>query len=124
MLIKPIPSIHILAGLLVTAGLVACANPEGDQGHEQHHPGQSANAAGPGNAGESSSTGGMMGRGMTGASEGGPHTMDKDAMCAMYRGMRDAPSEQERQAMMERNMPGMSPEVRQQHMEMMQQQCQ
>lgn len=50
--------------------------------------------------------------------------MNKDAMCAMYRSMQNAPTEQDRQAMMERNMQGMSPEMRQRHMEMMRQQCQ
>lgn len=46
-----------------------------------------------------------------------------EAMCAMYRGMRDAPSEQERQARMEARMGGMAPAMRQQHMEMMRQRC-
>jgi hypothetical protein len=55
---------------------------------------------------------------------GGMQHMDKEAMCAMYRNMRDAPTEQARQAMMDRNMQGMPPEMRQQHMEMMRQQCQ
>jgi hypothetical protein len=38
--------------------------------------------------------------------------------------MRDAPDEQARQAMMERQMQGMSPQMRQQHLDMMRQQCQ
>ena len=52
------------------------------------------------------------------------HHMDKDAMCAMYRNMQNASTDEQRHEMMERNMQGMSPEMRQQHMEMMQRQCQ
>lgn len=66
---------------------------------------------------------GMMGAGHV-AGPGGIQHMDKDAMCAMYRSMQNAPTEQDRQAMMERDMQGMSPEMRQRHMEMMRQQCQ
>jgi hypothetical protein len=50
--------------------------------------------------------------------------MDKGRMCSMYRGMQDAPDDQARQAMMDRLMPGMSPDTRRRHMEMMRQQCQ
>ena len=157
MLIKPIPSMHILAGLVLTASLAACAYPEGDQGHGQHHAGQSANTTSPGASGGSSAQDGsagmpmhagagggmmgsqagcgMMGGGTTGsqagcgsagqaAGPGGIQHMDKDAMCAMYRRMQNAPTEQERHEVMERNMQGMSPEMRQRHMEMMRQQCQ
>jgi hypothetical protein len=72
-------------------------------------------------------TGSHAGCGMMGANTAGcPGGMqqDKDAMCAMYRDMRDAPNEQARQAMMDRHMQAMSPEMRQHHMEMMRQQCQ
>ena len=70
---------------------------------------------------------GMMGDSQAGSqtgSAGGTQRMNKEDMCAMYRNMRDAPNEQARQAMMDRNMQGMSPEMRQRHMEMMRQQCQ
>jgi hypothetical protein len=136
--IKPIPSIHVLAALLAAAILAACANPRGDQNHGQHHPGQSATSAAtvPAPPGASSSQGSMMGGPMTRshggcsmmgggrAAPGGMQHMDKEAMCSMYRSMRDAPSEQERRTMMERNMQSMSPEMRERHLEMMRQECQ
>jgi hypothetical protein len=56
------------------------------------------------------------------AAQGQP--MNKDAMCAMYRDMQNAPNDQARQAIMDRQMQGMSPEMRQRHMDMMRQQCQ
>lgn len=143
MLSKTIPSMRILAGLAVAASLVACATPAGDQDqdqdHVQHHPAQSADGATPASPGGSAAQGGMgsgammgsqggcgmMGANTTGNQAGcGMQHMDKDAMCAMYRNMRDAPNEQARQAMMDQNMKAMSPEMRQQHMEMMRQQCQ
>jgi hypothetical protein len=64
-----------------------------------------------------------MGAGQS-AGQGGMQHMDKDTMCATYRSMQTAPTEQDRQAMMDRNMQGMSPEMRQRQMEMMRQQCQ
>jgi hypothetical protein len=75
--------------------------------------------------------GSMMGSGAgqeimggTTAPPGAMQPMDKETMCSMYRSMRDAPNDQARQAMMDRQMKGMSREMRQQHMEMMRQQCQ
>ena len=52
-----------------------------------------------------------------------PEKMNMDQMCAMHRNMHKAPAEQH-QAMMEEKMKGMSPEMRQRHMEMMRQHCQ
>lgn len=149
MLSKTIPSINILSGLIVMASLVACAAPPADQDHAQHHPGQSANTTASESPGGSSAQGGMAGGAMTGSQAGcgmmgggttgtqagcsmmgdgkaaaGMQQMDKESMCAMYRSMLDAPTEQARQAMMDRQMQGMSAEMRQQHMDMMRQQCQ
>jgi hypothetical protein len=128
MQIKPIGTIFHFAGLIITAGLVACANAGNGQQHEQHHAEQGASANQSVSSGASSSTGGMMGKGMTESGAGCPMmgcgAMDKEAACRMYRSMGDAPNEQERQAMMERYLQGMSPEMRQRHMEMMRQQCQ
>ncbi|MDQ1831650.1 hypothetical protein [Massilia scottii] len=58
-----------------------------------------------------------------GAPGPGRGAMDMKAMCAMYRDMQHASTDQ-RPAMMDRQMKGMSPEMRRQHMEMMRQQCQ
>jgi hypothetical protein len=134
--VKSIPSIHSLGALLIAASLAACANPRSAQDRGQQHPAQAAPTTVPnptGTSAQSSMLGGPMkeghaGCGMMGAGRearpGGMPHMDKESMCAMYRSMRDAPTEQERQAMMERNMPGMPPGMREQHMEMMRQQCQ
>jgi len=136
--------------VLAAASLAGCASPSDEQRDGMHHMGQSTNATPSGSSGPSSQGGsaagtmaasqggcGMMGAGTSGSGSdcgmmgdskaGNPGAMprtDKDAMCAMYRGMRDAPTEQARQAMMDRQMQGMSPEMRQRHMEMMRQQCQ
>lgn len=150
MSIKPALSIRTLAALAAAASLVACATPPGGQDHAEHHPGQSADTAAAGSAGTPSAQAGMMGGSMAGsqggcgmmgsqggcgmmgssqaasqaAGAGGMQQMNKEEMCAMYRNMRNAPNEQARQAMMDQRMRGMSPEMRQQHMEMMRQQCQ
>jgi len=136
MLNKPIFSIQFLATLAAAASLAACANVPGDQDHGAHHPGQSASTmagsqgscgmmggATAGNQAGCDMMGGSQAGGQTG-SAAGMHQMNKEDMCAMYRSMRDAPNEQARQAMMDRNMEAMSPEMRQRHMEMMRQQCQ
>jgi hypothetical protein len=121
MLINTIPSI---AFALAAACLAGCA--------------ASVDASGPGSAGISAqggtAAGAMMagqaacGMGASGMAQGaagcGMQHMDREAMCAMYRGMRDAPTEAARQEMMEQRMSGMSPETRQRHMEMMRQHCQ
>lgn len=54
---------------------------------------------------------------------GGMQHMDKDAMCALQQDLRAAPDEPARQAIMERRMQGMSPEMRQRYVEMMRQHC-
>lgn len=129
---------QVFSSLIVAGSLVACANPPTDPDHGRHHSEQSANAAVASDS-ASAAHGGMAG-GATAAGQAGSEMMngsktesqvgcemkrmDKDAMCAMYRTMRDAPNEQARMAMMDRNMQGMSAEMRDQHMEMMRQQCQ
>ena len=86
-------SLRFLAALLAAAGMSACTAPSGGNMHTHHHPGQ-------------------MGQG----------GMDMQRMCAMHRDIQTAP-EGQRQAMMERHMQQMSPEMRQRHMEMMRQHC-
>jgi hypothetical protein len=123
MLIKRSHPLHALAGIAAMAALVGCAS-TGD--HDRHHMDGSDSAT--------TATGGTMSAGTTGsaagcgmmtdcaAAQGQP--MDKDTMCAMYRDMQNAPNDAARQAMMDRRMQGMSPEMRQRHMDMMRQQCQ
>lgn len=101
---------RLLAVLAMAATLGACASPE----RGANNPAQ-----------QSGST--TMGSGMMGSMQSGGPMMsgqaDKDAMCAMHRNMQNATREQ-RQSMMDQQMPGMSPEMRQRHMQMMQQHCQ
>jgi hypothetical protein len=123
MLIKRSHPIHALAALAAVAALAGCAS-AGD--HDRHRMDGSDSAT--------TATGGTMSAGTTGSAAGcgmmtdcaaaQGQTMDKDAMCAMYRDMQNAPNDQARQAMMDRRMQGMSPEMRQRHMDMMRQQCQ
>ena len=65
--------------------------------------------------------GGMMGgqRGMMG--QGGQ--MDMKSMCDMHQRMKNSRTPQERAAMMNETMGNMTPEMRQRHLEMMEQQC-
>lgn len=50
-------------------------------------------------------------------------SMDMQAMCDMHKDMMNSKSLAERQAMMEQRMKSMSPEMRRQHMEMMEVKC-
>jgi hypothetical protein len=134
--------VRSLVALLAATALSACTTPSDTTGHEAHHPDQTAGSATPG-AAPSGTAGGQSGAGMMGgqsggsmmggqtggammggtaASQMGPGGMDTKQMCAMYRNMQSAPADQ-RQAMMDQQMKGMSPEMRQQHWEMMRQQC-
>lgn len=136
MSVNTIRRIRLLVVLAAANLLGACATPPGGQ-HGRHHPGGAVNPVASSSAGASTAQGGMSGGattqsapccGMMGgdkpAGPGGMQHMDKEAMCAMYRGMRDAPDEQARQAMMDRHMQAMPPGMRQQHLEMMRQRCQ
>lgn len=118
MFTEPLRSLRCLGFACTAAALAACAPMQQDQDHQRHHPGRSVDAMAP-SPGQHSAQGGM-GAGMS----GGMGPADKEAMCARYRGMRDAPDEQARQAMMHREMGAMSPEMRQRHMDMMRKQCQ
>lgn len=124
---------RFLVALAAALALGACATPDGGTNHATHHPGQSsgsaAAAAAPAGGGAMMAPGSghaMMGSGMMGGTQsGGPMRagqMDKEAMCAMHRQMHGATAQQ-RESMMEQHMKGMSPEMRQQHLEMMRQQC-
>ena len=58
-----------------------------------------------------------------GATQAGQGADDMQAMCAHHREMMGAKTPEERQAMMERHMQGMTPEMRSRHMEMMRERC-
>lgn len=142
MLTLPNPTLRTLTALVATLVLAACATQGGGTAdHRLHHPGPAAPSteAGAPRPGGDTMTGAqsgseMMGRGTMGGQSGGGATgagadgqsnqraMDMNAMCVTYRDMQNASIEQ-RRAMMDQQMKGMSPEMRQQHMEMMRQQC-
>lgn len=105
-----------LAALWAGMALAACTMP---REAPAHHPGQAAGAPAPASMG-----GGQYGAGTAGApaSADRPASMDMQRMCQMHQDMHKAPAA-ERQAMMEQRMKGMSPEMRQQHMDMMKQHC-
>lgn len=105
-------SISKIAGPIVLTfamtALTACAT--GTSGTQQ------SSASG---ASSSTAPGTMMGR--PGAGQAG--MMDQQSMCAMYGNMMGSRTPEERQAIMDEHMKGMSPEMRQQRLQMMQQQC-
>lgn len=100
--------------------LAGCAAPGGGPSHGAHHAGLATDSAPP-PSGPFYGQGGTAG-GIT--ASGGMRQDDKGAMCAMHRSMAEAPSEEARQAMMERHLQGMSAEQRRQHMERMRRHCQ
>jgi hypothetical protein len=103
--------------------------------HQTHHPQdgtQPSSATKQGNVtgqtgvmGGTGSQAGMMGQGSSGQmgmmGQGGQ--MDMKSMCEMHERMKNAATPAERNAMMNERMKNMSPEMKQQHMEMMQRQC-
>ncbi len=127
--------------LLAALALAGCAapQPQGRQAstqsgiseaeHQAHHPEgattQPSTPASPANAarqgGMMGGVGGMMGgqRGMM--AQGGQ--MDMKSMCEMHQRMRNSRTPQERAAMMNETMGNMTPEMRQRHLDMMEQQC-
>jgi hypothetical protein len=121
-----------LGAILAMALLSACAAPAGGNMHGHHHPGQNAGSAGrpsadmtmggTGGAATASGQATAPGTGMAPAGQMGPGGMDMQQMCAMHRDIQRAPDEQ-RQAMMDRQMQQMSPEMRQRHLEMLRQHC-
>lgn len=93
---------RILASLVVAWAVVGCSAPKRASDQDMHSMG--------GQSSGSTIAAGQMGH------------MDMDAMCDTHRKMQTASPEQ-RQAMMDQQMKGMSPEMRLRHMEMMQQHC-
>ena len=103
----------LVAVLIAAAALSGCATNQQDE-HAQHHP-EATSATSPGAMGRGGSTGqmGMMG--------GAGSQMDMKSMCEMHNKMMSSKTPEERSAMMAEHMKSMSPEMRQRHMEMMQQ---
>lgn len=82
---------------------------EHDHNHPEGAPAQQSAPANPAPMGaESAAKGGMM---------------DMKSMCDMHKQMMGAKSDDERQAMMDKRMKGMSPEMRDKQMHMMNEQC-
>jgi hypothetical protein len=92
-----------LTPIMLAGILAACASPDkvGTAGNVDHQAHQRGAASSPG----------QMGR------------MDMKSMCAMHHDMMAKKTPEEREAMMKEHMPSMSPEMRRQHMAMMDQQC-
>jgi hypothetical protein len=124
----------LLATLSAVAALAGCAATQ-QQGreapaqggisaeqHESHHPqdttAQPFPATGAGTTGRQDGMmggqGGMMGQG---------GQMDMKSRCDMHERMKNARTSQERGAMMNETMKNMTPEMRQRHVEMMEQRC-
>jgi hypothetical protein len=102
-------STRMILALVATTALTACA----DQGGMM-----TGGRVGP--------YGSSMGGGMMSGSSGGPMGMmqsDTKSMCEMYGQITHARSPEERAAMMDERMKGMSPEMKQQQMQMMEQRC-
>lgn len=104
----------ILAGLLAACATQSKSTGGDDAEHKAHHPEKSTSVAPspsmPARPNESSQMGMMS-------------SMDMKSMCDMHRKMMGSKSPAEREAMMEQRMPSMSPEMRRQHMEMMDAKC-
>ncbi|MEC4722879.1 MULTISPECIES: hypothetical protein [Noviherbaspirillum] len=95
-----------LTPIMLAGVLAACASPDkvGTAGTVDHLAHQRAGTSGPGQMG-------MMGQ------------MDMKSMCAMHHNMMAKKTPEERDAMMTQHMKSMSPEMRRQHMAMMDEKC-
>ena len=114
------PLSRSLLTMSVLVSLAACASTQSTPSEEEykvHHPDTSSSQA-PGGGNQQSGQMGMM----SGSSDGMTSSMDPKAMCDMHKKMMNA-SPSERQAMMNDWMKQMSPEMRERHMQMMQEQC-
>lgn len=144
------PAMRACLGILAAASLAACATPEYGGGHGGNQAGgqmmggahsggmmgggasggmMGGGATGGGTAGTSPSSGGMMMGGSTTSGGGQAGTAgastpaNREAMCSVYRSLQNAPTQQQRQAIMEQQMRGMSAEDREERMEKMREQC-
>lgn len=134
-------TISLIVILTAAATVGGCATgqtqPQTQEEHKAHHPegaavqqpsgmGQGGNMGMAGHGGQGGGMG-MMGQGggqmgMMGKS-GTAGQMDLKSMCEMHDRMKSAKTSGERSAMIDDHMKNMPPEMRQRHMEMMQQHC-
>lgn len=103
-------TVGMFAVALTIAVLTGCATRQ-DVQHKQHHPDTTTSQAT-----DAMSSG-------SGSADDKMRMMDTKAMCDMHQKMMNARTPEERRAMMDERMKGMSPEMRQQHMDMMQEKC-
>jgi hypothetical protein len=118
----------IIAPGLLAGTLAACSTWPGHEGREsaathRGSAGQSPPVRGPGASAGASGSAGSTGSGGGSEQMGSGMTADQAAMCELNRRISSA-TPGERQAMLDQYMPGMSPEVREQHLAMMRERCQ
>jgi hypothetical protein len=101
--------------LLLAGALAGCQSWQAGAPAQTHPPPHRGVGAGAGPSGTMGSTGSGTGE--------EPGIGDQHAMCEMSRRIMGARTPEERQALMDQNMPGMSPELREQHVQMMSEQC-
>jgi hypothetical protein len=98
----------IIAPGLLAATLAACS------AWQQQRPGVSVSQGSSGGAGYTAAGSRQMGAGMTD---------DQDAMCELNRRLLATRAPDERQAMMDKYLPDMSPEMREWHLKTMRERC-
>jgi len=104
----------VLAGLLAACATPTKGTASDEAEHNAHHPDKSTSVVPPQSMPARPGAGNQMGM---------MRSMDMKSMCDMHRNMMGSTSPAERDAMMEQRMPSMSPEMRRQHMEMMDAKC-
>jgi hypothetical protein len=118
----------LAAPLLLAAALGGCSSLSGQSEPEAPVPMQSVPTAGmypagpgPGSAAAAGQVG--MGPALMGTTIEGSGSVSLAATCELYRSVETAKTPEDRQALIEHYMPGMSPEMRERHLQMMRQRC-
>jgi hypothetical protein len=118
----------IIAPGLLAGTLAGCSTWPGHEGQESaatrqgsasrsppiRGPGASAGCSGTAGSTGSSRAAGVLGPGMT---------SDQAAMCELNRRISGARTAEERESLIEKYLPGMSPDLREQHLKMMRERC-
>jgi len=118
----------LLLAIVVGLAVAACAQMRSTQPAARGSAAEASGASGMGTMGSGPGGMGMMGgpggMGMMGGAGGqGMMNMDQKTMCDMVDRMNNARTPAEREAIMNERMRTMSPEMREQHWQMMMQQC-